>query len=136
MPRRARMLFLFLALGARPAGAADEGLTFFESKIRPLLVDRCYKCHSDGQKIKGDLRLDTRELALKGGKTRPAIIPGHPEKSLLIEAVQYNNPDLQMPPKEKLSDRQIADLTTWIKLGAPDPRTGTAAVATATQPAV
>src|SRR5215212_7615739 len=94
-------IFIATLLMLAASSRADDPLAFFESKIRPLLVDHCYKCHSDGQKIKGDLRLDTKELSLKGGKTRAAIVPGHPEKSLLIEAVQYNNPDLQMPPKQQ-----------------------------------
>ena len=99
-------------------------LQFFESRIRPLLADRCYKCHSrDADKIKGGLMLDTREGMLHGGDTGPAITPGKPEDSLIIDAISYKDPDLQMPPKgEKLSDGQIADLTEWIRRGAPDPR--------------
>jgi mono/diheme cytochrome c family protein len=101
---------------------------FFENKIRPLLTKNCYKCHStESLKLKGELLLDTREGVLKGGATGPAIVPGDPEKSLLIKAVRYTDPDLQMPPKgDKLSDEQINDLVTWVKMGAPDPRTGKA----------
>src|SRR5881628_1971161 len=101
---------------------------FFENKIRPLLTKNCYKCHSsESLKLKGELRLDTREGLLKGGSSGPAIVPGDPEKSLLIKAVRYTDPDLQMPPKgDKLSDEQIKDLVTWVKMGAPDPRTGKA----------
>src|SRR3954453_3574066 len=97
---------------------------FFENKIRPVLVKNCYKCHSaESAKVKGELLLDTREGLLKGGKTGPAIVPGDLEKSLLIKAVRYKDEDLQMPPKgEKLLDGQIADLETWVKMGAPDPR--------------
>ncbi len=100
-------------------------VAFFESKIRPILVDNCYKCHSQGaEKIKGGLLLDSREGTLKGGDTGPALVPGQPDKSLLIKAVQYQDKDLQMPPNDKkLSDAQIADLIAWVKLGAPDPRT-------------
>ncbi|MCI0537521.1 MAG: PSD1 and planctomycete cytochrome C domain-containing protein, partial [Verrucomicrobiales bacterium] len=95
---------------------------FFEKRIRPVLVERCYKCHSaDSEKLKGGLRLDSRPLALKGGDTRPAVVPGDPEKSLLIEAIGYANVDLQMPPKGKLSPAQIADFTTWVTMGAPWP---------------
>ena len=96
---------------------------FFENKIRPILVNDCYKCHSQQSvKIKGGLVLDTRAGLLRGGATGAAIVPGDPGKSLLIKAVQYADQDLQMPPDKKLSDEQIADLVSWIKMGAPDPR--------------
>ncbi|MDB6124456.1 MAG: hypothetical protein JWQ71_3449 [Pedosphaera sp.] len=99
-------------------------LDFFEAKIRPIFVNNCYKCHShESTKLKGGLSLEFRDTVLKGGDTGPALVAGDPEKSLLIKAVRYTDPDLQMPPKgEKLSDAQIADLVTWIKMGAPDPR--------------
>ncbi len=111
--------------GGRAAQTDFGGVEFFEKKIRPLLVDQCYKCHSaESEELKGGLRLDTREALLKGGDTGPAITPGDPEKSLLIKAVRYTDKDLQMPPKNtKLSAEQIADLETWVKMGAPDPRT-------------
>ena len=85
---------------------------FFENKIRPILVNNCYKCHSQqAPKLKGGLSLDSRDGLLKGGDTGPAIVPGDPEKSLLIKAVRYTDPDLQMPPKDqKLPDAEIADL--------------------------
>ncbi len=125
------MLGIFFLGSAR--GAAVE-LTatqsqFFEAKIRPVLADKCYKCHSaQSPKIKGGLWLDTREGTLKGGETGPAVVPGDLDKSLLIKAVRYTDPDLQMPPKdEKLSAEQIADLETWVKMGAPDPRLATTA---------
>ena len=109
----------------QPSAAQTE---FFENKIRPILSKHCYKCHSaDSTKVKGGLLLDTREGLLKGGDTGPAVVPGDAEKSLLIKAVRYTDTDLQMPPKgEKLSDAQIADLVAWVKMGAPDPRTGPA----------
>lgn len=107
---------------------------FFEKQVRPVLVNRCYECHSAEKKIKGGLALDTREATLKGGDTGPALIAGDPEKSLLIEAVRYTNHDLQMPPKKRLSDSEIAVLEEWVKMGAPDPRTG--AVASAKGPRV
>ena len=91
---------LFLSVLSLTAVAADltpSQVQFFESKIRPLLADNCYKCHSQqAEKLKGGLLLDTREGVLKGGDTGPAIVPGDPEKSLLIEAVRYTNPDLQI----------------------------------------
>ena len=72
--------------------------------------------------------LDTREGLLKGGETGLAIVPGDPEKSLLIKAIRYIDPDVQMPPKgKKLSDAQVADLVAWVKMGAPDPRVATIA---------
>ena len=121
-----------LSLLAQLAAGATE-LTpaqtqFFENKIRPLLADNCYKCHStQAEKVKGGLLLDTREGALKGGETGPAVVPGDLEKSLLIKAVRYTDPDLQMPPKDKkLSDEQIANLEAWVKMGAPDPRLASA----------
>src|SRR4051794_25248265 len=116
-----RCLILILAtlLAARPL-ADPAGEQFFEAKIRPLLVERCYFCHSSqAKKLKGGLHLDSREGALKGGETGAALEPGAPDKSRLIEAVHYKNVDLQMPPKDKLSDQQIADLTAWVKMGAP-----------------
>ena len=110
-----------------PRSAADptpEQLQFFENKIRPILSENCYKCHSvELNKSKGGLTLDTKAGLLKGGETGAGVKPGDPKGSLLIKAVLYTDPDLQMPPKgEKLSDAQIADLTSWVKMGAPDPR--------------
>ena len=93
---------------------------FFEKKIQPIFQEHCYKCHSHGDKIKGGLVVDSHEGVLAGGDSGPAVAPGDPEKSLLIEAVRYENEDLQMPPKgKKLSDEQIALLTEWVKRGAP-----------------
>src|SRR6266568_253460 len=107
----------------------SEDYDFFEKKIRPVLVERCYKCHSaSAEKVKGGLLLDSREGMLKGGESgKPAIVTGDAEKSRLIAAIRYTNDDLQMPPKKaggKLSDEQIADFIAWVNLGAPDPRTG------------
>src|SRR5687768_10392574 len=87
-------------------------LEFFENKIRPIFADSCYECHSlQSKKSKGSLTLDTREGLLKGGDTGPAIVPGDPEKSLLIKAVRYADEALQMPPKnKKLSDEKISYL--------------------------
>ena len=103
---------------------AREHLDFFEKKIRPVLVERCYECHSAAaKKNKGGLTLDTRDGVLKGGDAGSVVAPGDPEKSKLIEAVRYKNRDLQMPPKSPLSSEQVRDLEQWVKLGAPDPRT-------------
>src|SRR5438093_9115259 len=109
------------------------GVEFFEKKIRPIFVEHCYKCHSkDAEKVKGGLLLDTRDGLLKGGDTGAAMVPGDPEKSLLIKAVRYTDEDLAMPPRKnggRLSDEQIADLEAWVKMGAPDPRASAAVVA-------
>ena len=116
------------ALRAAPPAAPTitaGDLAFFETKIRPLLIDRCYQCHSkEADKVRGGLLLDSREALIHGGNTGSAVVPGKPNESLLIKAVRYADEDLQMPPKgEKLSDQQIADLTEWVRRGAPDPRT-------------
>ena len=129
---RGLSLFLLLFVSAMPLSAAELSpaqLRFFENKIRPVFAENCYKCHSQqAEKVKGGFLLDTREGLLKGGDTGPAIVPGDPESSLLIKAIRYTDPDLQMPPKgKKLPDEVIADLTAWVKMGAPDPRDATAA---------
>ena len=103
---------------------ASEDLDFFEKKVRPLLTERCLECHSADHKIKGGLRLDLKEGWAKGGDTGPAIVPGDLEKSVFIEAIRYGNRDLEMPPKQKLPAEEIAILEQWVKMGAPDPRTG------------
>ena len=113
-----------MMMGGKTAEFTPEQLAFFESKIRPILKETCYKCHSvESGKSKGGLLLDTREATLKGGDTGPAVKPGDTEKSLLLKAISYKDPDLQMPPKgEKLNAEQIAAFTQWVKMGAPDPR--------------
>jgi hypothetical protein len=114
-----------LAVFAAVAGQ-DPGLDFFERKIRPVLVENCYGCHSaQAEKLKGGLHLDSKDGLMKGGDSGPAIVLGDPDKSLLIKAVRYTSDDLKMPPKDKkLAADQIADLEEWVKMGAPDPRTG------------
>jgi len=113
-----------------PPPADARGIAFFETHIRPLLVDHCYKCHSAKvEKPKGNLLLDSREGWQKGGDLGPAIVAGDPEKSLLIKAVLYETEGLKMPPNGKLPPRQIELLQQWVKMGAPDPRTGGSAVA-------
>jgi len=109
--------------------AAQEvgGMEFFEKKIRPIFVERCYECHSVDKKVKGGLLLDTAEGWRKGGDTGPAIVPGDVEKSLLIKGIRYHDTDFQMPPKNKLPEAEIAALEQWVKQGAPDPRTHTVA---------
>ncbi len=106
--------------GAAPPDAAQ--LQFFESEIRPLLADHCYRCHSHrAEKLKGGLYLDHGSTLLAGGDAGPVVVPGDPGGSLLIEAVRYKDPDIQMPPKKKLSNAQIAALEKWVAMGAPWP---------------
>jgi len=112
----------FFLLAAFAGAQQEEAASpeFFEAKVRPLLTARCFKCHSpeSGAKVKGGLRLDSREGLLKGGDQGPAAVPGSPEKSLLLRAVSYEDPDFQMPPKERLPKGEVEILTRWIKAGA------------------
>ena len=102
------------------------GLQFFETKIRPVLVQHCYECHAADSKIlRGGLQLDSRDATLKGGDSGPALVAGKPEASLLIQALKHES--LAMPPDSKLPDQTIADFEEWIRLGAPDPREQTKA---------
>lgn len=100
------------------------GTDHFESKIRPVLVEHCYECHSiESGKAKGGLRLDDREAVLRGGDSGPAIVPGKPEESLLLAAIRHSDPDLEMPPrKDRLSEAILKDFEQWITDGAVDPR--------------
>jgi transposase-like protein len=99
----------------------DQQVEFFEQQVRPLLVKRCYTCHSaDAKALKGGLRLDSRALAIKGGDTGPAIVPGDIKKGLLVDAINYGEL-YQMPPKTKLPAKEIATLTKWVEQGAPWP---------------
>lgn len=97
---------------------------FFEQKIRPVLVERCFSCHSAAtDAVKGELLLDSAEAAAKGGASgTPAVVPGDPEASLLMEAIRYGNDDLQMPPKEALPEQVVADFERWIREGAIFPK--------------
>ena len=104
------------------AACAAEGDAFFREHVEPLLKQRCYECHSHAGKIKGGLVLDSRSGWQAGGDSGPAMVAGAPEKSRLIEAVRYTNPDMEMPPKAKLPQSEIAVLEEWVKRGAPDPR--------------
>ena len=125
-----RFLVLFISLGATlPASAEDTrdvtaGIEFFESQVRPLLVNRCYKCHSaKSDPIEGGLRLDSREAWRRGGDAGAVIVPGKPGASRLLKAVLYQDPILAMPPDAALPKREIEILRQWIAMGAPDPRT-------------
>lgn len=111
----------------KKAAPAQAGLDFFEAKIRPVLVAKCYECHSaDSKEIKGGLALDTRAGIRKGGESGPSVVPGNVKDSLLVEAIRREG--LEMPPDEPLADAVVADFVRWIEMGAPDPREGKAAV--------
>lgn len=98
----------------------EQEIQFFESKIRPVFIKYCYDCHGEDAQESG-LRVDTFAGIAQGGKAGSLIVPGKPEQSLLITAVKYQSSDLQMPPDEKLSKKEIEDLTQWVKMGAPYP---------------
>jgi hypothetical protein len=134
--RRSAVMLLalcFLAASSPAARAANADFDFFERRIRPLLVDHCYSCHSAAaEPVRGALLLDSRDGMLKGGESGlPAIVPHNPAASRVVEAIRHANHDLKMPPKIKLSVAQIDDVIAWIAAGAPDPRT----IAATTAPA-
>ncbi len=102
---------------------SEDAVAFFEKRIRPLLIAKCYECHSaEASEVQGELLVDSRATLQRGGATGPAVIAGDVDHSLLIEAVRYENDSMQMPPDGKLSDVEIADLEAWVRMGAPDPR--------------
>lgn len=127
-----KRIVLFAALvqaasAVEPKPSADQ-LKFFEDRIRPVLVNKCYECHSaQAKKLKGGLYLDTRAGSRKGGDNGPAVVPGDLSASLLISAIRYADKDSAMPPKAKLPDDVIADFEKWVTMGAPDPREGAVA---------
>ena len=114
--------FMAALLLASASTSAAEGDDFFRDRIEPVLRRRCYECHSHAGKINGGLALDSRSGWQTGGDNGPAVVPGSLEKSRLIEAVRYGNPELEMPPKAKLPADEISLLEEWVKRGAPDPR--------------
>lgn len=120
LPTTAALLACCLVFCAAELRAGDEpsaeALRFFETHVRPLLAERCIKCHGP-TKQSGELRLDSRESILKGGESGTVIEPGDPAASLLIEAINYES--FEMPPDDQLADEQIATLTAWVKMGAP-----------------
>src|SRR3954471_9136656 len=106
---------------AAPKAAAAQ-IEAFEKEVRPLLVSRCYKCHAaEAKRIRGNLRLDTRAGLLKGGDLGPAVVPGDPDRSLLIRAVRHDDPDMQMPPDGRLTPGEIGTLEKWVRAGMPTP---------------
>ena len=114
---------LVLGVGLQVApGADDAGIEYFEKQVRPMLVARCYECHSGkAKRLEGKLRLDSLAAALAGGETGPAVVPGKPKESLLVDAINYGEL-YQMPPKGKLPAEEIAVLTKWVEMGAPWPK--------------
>lgn len=122
---RSVLCFAAVVLTASDALAqtSDEGMRFFESSIRPVLVRHCYECHSvESGKARGGLKVDSAEALRRGGDTGPAVVPRNLQKSLLHEVLLYGEDSFQMPPKGKLPDKVIADFRRWIEMGAPDPR--------------
>jgi hypothetical protein len=121
--------FLLTATNPLSAGPKEDAIEFFEKKVRPVLAEHCYRCHSEAtlktkKSIAGHLRLDTAEGWKKGGDSGPAIVPGKPAESLLVKAIRYTDDEFKMPPKGKLPEDVIADLEMWVKNGAVDPRGG------------
>ncbi len=114
------LLFLFASADQAAVAAEQSDLDFFEQKIRPVLVERCFKCHS-ASKPKGGLRLDRRASLLEGGDSGPAVVLGKPEESLLLKAVNWSGVVSEMPPDGKLPERVIADFKHWIARGAAFP---------------
>ncbi len=104
------------AIHAADESSLNDGQRFYIEKIRPLLGQKCYKCHTDQPNSR--FRVDSREAILQGGKRGPSIIPGDPDNSLLIQAVRQTG-DLKMPKDSKLDDQEVADLVAWVKMGAP-----------------
>ena len=101
---------------------SPEQLEFFENKIRPVLIENCYKCHTVEGGQRGGLLLDSRQGWQDGGDTGPVIVQGNAEESALIQAIRYTDPDFQMPPDGPLPETVIRDFEVWVKMGAPDPR--------------
>jgi hypothetical protein len=131
MHRTISNLIVITGMVLGPAARAEltqTQITYFEKRVRPLLADNCYSCHSArDKKFKGGLALDSRAAVLRGGDSGPAIVPNSPASSLLVQAVRHLG-ELKMPPKKKLSPKDASVFVKWIKMGAPDPRDGPAKV--------
>lgn len=112
-------IFAVLFLFGSYACADDNGIEFFETRIRPLLIEHCVACHGDKKQWSG-LRLDSRDSMIAGGDSGAAVVPGEPEASLLMKAV-HRQDGLEMPPDYSLSELQIQDLRQWVRIGAPWP---------------
>lgn len=114
---------LTASFSARAESAEEEKLDFFEKKVRPILVNNCYNCHSADTKPAGGLRVDDRTGLFSGGDTGPGVVPGEPEKSLILRRIKNQDPKRRMPKEsEALADADVTTLTQWIKDGAAWPR--------------
>ena len=125
MQRSIRYFLSMTVILAANVSLADEeaSRSFFETQIRPILVEYCYECHSaDADEIMGGLRVDSRGSLLKGGDTGPAVVPGEADGSLLLKAIRYNDRNLQMPPDNPLPKEVVSHFETWIANGAYDAR--------------
>jgi len=124
MKKTVFLLPLLYVSGSLSSAADGEELDFFEAKIRPVLIEHCYECHSlESGKAKGGLRLDDREALRRGGDSGAAVVAGKPGESLLLRAMRHEDPDLEMPPrKPQLPAAVSADFASWIASGASDPR--------------
>ncbi len=121
MQAAAALMILAVAVPVFAAEPTQEQLEFFEREVRPLLAEHCFQCHSrTAKRLEAGLYLDQREGLLKGGDSGPAIQPGQPAESLLIQAVRYES--LKMPPRGRLPDGKIEVLVRWVQMGAPWPR--------------
>jgi len=123
-----KSLCALATMGLSAISASSQSITlseqeFFESRIRPALVQNCYSCHGgDPEELKSKLYLTYRDGVRNGGERGPAIVPGDPDSSILIKALRYRDADLQMPPTGQLAPKTIADFEAWVRMGAPDPR--------------
>ena len=116
-----------LSFGQEDNPLSAESLQYFEAKIRPVLIEHCYRCHSsDGQGIRGGLSVENKDALLAGGESGPAIVPGNLSESTLWSAINYQ--DYKMPPKAPLPKAVIEDFRKWIEMGAPDPRVNSGVV--------
>jgi mono/diheme cytochrome c family protein len=126
------LLLLVLPGAGLPAAPPSEPARFFETQVRPILQAQCLTCHGGGKKVRGGLRLTSRELLLKGGDSGPAVLFQKPDDSLLLQAVNYE--DRKMPPRAKLPQAQIDVLTRWVQMGAPWPADAVKSLAKHTGP--
>src|SRR6266852_9662976 len=118
----ALLMLLAAPVLVRADGPDAAALEFFEKQVRPVLIDNCYRCHSDAKdKPKGKLRVDSRAAILRGGDNGPAAVPGKPAESLLIKAIEHKIDKLKMPRDGKLKDSEIAVLNKWVEMGLPWP---------------
>ena len=130
-----KVVYLLIAIGVTSGACgslvyaqSNPKVEFFESKIRPVLVQHCYECHAaDSKMLRGGLLVDSRQGLIEGGESGPAVVPGEPEESLLMSALRHDG--FEMPPQQKLSQVIIDDFEKWIRDGAEDPRRETTEVA-------